>query len=84
MSENPLDRQEGGNHYQRGEIQPVEFITANKLSFLVGNIIKYLVRFPFKGTPLQDLEKARHYLDMLIEDVKRRPQNYGLQKDDIV
>lgn len=64
MSDNPLERQVGGNHYRTMAIQPVEFILANGLGFCEGNVIKYLCRR--KGTRLTDLEKARHYLDILI------------------
>jgi len=38
--------------------------------FLMGTIIKYLSRYPYKEKPLQDLEKAKWYLDKLIEEVK--------------
>ena len=38
--------------------------------FLMGNLIKYLSRYPFKGKPLQDLEKADWYLQRLIDEVK--------------
>ena len=46
MSE--LDKQVGGSHYQDFAIQPLEFITKNKLSYIQGNIIKYVVRFSQK------------------------------------
>ena len=62
-----LFEQVGGDHYSKLAIQPVEYITANKLTYLQGNVIKYITRFKSKGTPLQDLQKARHYIDMLIE-----------------
>jgi hypothetical protein len=65
MSKN-LEVQIGGNHYRDMKIQPVEFIVANDLGFLEGNVIKYVCRYRNKGG-LQDLEKARHYLDMLID-----------------
>ena len=62
-----LKEQVGGNHYSKLAIQPVTYINANGLSYLQGNVIKYITRFKSKGTPLQDLEKAKHYIDMLIE-----------------
>jgi len=58
------EKQVGGEHYIL-PIQPWDFIIANDLNFLEGNIIKYVVRK--KGDRLEDLEKARHYLDKLIE-----------------
>jgi len=62
-----LREQVGGDHYSKLAIQPVTYINANGLSYLAGNVVKYITRFKSKGTPLQDLEKAKHYIDMLIE-----------------
>ena len=61
-----LEKQVGGNHYKQFPIQPVEFINANNLSYMQGNVIKYVVRYPFKNG-IADLEKAKHYIEMLIE-----------------
>jgi hypothetical protein len=47
-------------------IQPVEFIQKNGLGFCEGNVIKYVCRHK-KKNGLQDLLKARHYIDLLIE-----------------
>lgn len=60
------DRQEGGDHYKRRAIEPWDYVVANGLGFLEGNAIKYLTRFRLKNG-LEDLKKARHYLDKLIE-----------------
>lgn len=60
-----LDEQVGGSHYKL-PIQPVEYIYRNGLDFLSGNVIKYLTRFRYKNGK-QDLLKARHYIDLLIE-----------------
>jgi len=59
-------RQVGGDHYTRLEIQPWEVIERNGMGFFDGNAVKYLMRYKAKGG-VQDLEKARHYLDKLIE-----------------
>lgn len=56
-------------HYSRWEIEPLDFITANNLDFLRGNIIKYIMRYDAKGG-LEDLKKARVYLDRLIEKIE--------------
>lgn len=61
-----LSTQEGGDHYRSMKIQPVEFITANRLGFCEGNIVKYVSRHGSKGGR-KDLLKARHYIDLLIE-----------------
>lgn len=54
-------------HYTLGSIEVFDFITAWDLSFAEGNVVKYVVRAPHKGKRLQDLKKARWYLDQLIK-----------------
>ncbi|OWT53385.1 DUF3310 domain-containing protein [Candidimonas nitroreducens] len=62
----PLGTQVGGDHYKDMPIQPVEFIHKNGIGYLEGNVIKYVSRWRSKGG-IKDLEKARHYIDLLIE-----------------
>lgn len=62
----PSTRQVGGDHYKDMAIQPSEFIYKNGLNWLQGNAIKYVVRHARKGGA-QDLEKAKHYIDLLME-----------------
>jgi hypothetical protein len=64
-SDNPLNVQVGGEHYKTLKIQPVEYIHANSIPFLEGNVIKYITRWKAKNG-IADLEKARHYIDLLI------------------
>ena len=59
-------KQVGGSHYMYMAIQPAEFINKNKLLFAEGNAIKYIVRASKKGGK-EDLLKAKHYIDMIIE-----------------
>ena len=59
-------KQIGGSHYSRFAIQPSKFINDNKLLFAEGNAIKYICRHTHKGGK-QDLLKAKHYIDMIIE-----------------
>ena len=66
QEDTPLEKQVGGSHYKGFVIQPVEFIYKNNIPFVEGNIIKYVCRHREKNG-IQDLQKARHYLDMLIE-----------------
>lgn len=61
-----FDRQEGGSHYKDMKIQPVQFIHANGIPFLDGNVIKYVCRHRSKNGK-QDLLKARQYIDMILE-----------------
>jgi len=63
---NPYDTQVGGDHYSKMKIQPAEFVNKNKMLFAEGNAIKYICRHINKGGK-QDLEKAKHYIDMIIE-----------------
>lgn len=60
------DRQVGGTHYKDKAIQPWDYIVANKLGYLEGTIIGYVSRWQDKGG-IEDLRKARHCLDKLIE-----------------
>jgi hypothetical protein len=60
------DIQEGGDHYKNMSMQPWDYIVANNLGYLEGNVVKYVTRYKEKGG-VEDLKKARHYLDKLIE-----------------
>jgi len=60
------DRQEGGSHYKTKAIQPWDYIVANDLGFLEGSIIKYVTRYKEKNG-VNDLKKAAHFLEKLIE-----------------
>ena len=61
-----LDVQEGGDHYKKLKIQPMEYSMANGLDACQHTIIKYVTRFRDKGG-IEDLRKAKHCIDMLIE-----------------
>ena len=65
-TESALDRQVGGEHYKNFKIQPIEFITANKLSFIQGSIIKYICRYNKKNGK-EDIDKAIHYCQLFKE-----------------
>ena len=58
--------QTGGTHYKSLAIQPVEYIHKNGIGFCEGSVIKYVTRWRDKGG-IQDLEKAKHFIDLLIE-----------------
>lgn len=61
-----LDIQIDGNHYKDLPIQPIVYNYVNKIPYIEGNVIKYVSRWRNKNG-IKDLEKAKHYLDMLIE-----------------
>lgn len=65
MIENPLDVQVNGNHYKNMKIQPIEFCQVNKIPWCESNVIKYVCRHKLKNG-LDDLLKAKHYIDVLI------------------
>ena len=66
----PKSTQVGGDHYSKMKIQPIDFITANGIGYIEGNIIKYVCRYKSKNG-VEDLKKAQHYLQMLIEQEER-------------
>ena len=74
MTSKVYNKQIGGRHYMDMTVQPSEFINKNKLQFAEGNAIKYICRHSSKGE-VQDLEKAKHYIDMIIE------RDYGPQEN---
>ena len=62
----PLNKQVQGSHYKDLPIQPVEYIHANSIGYMEGNVIKYVSRWR-KKNGIADLEKAKHYIELLIE-----------------
>ncbi len=65
--------QVGGNHYKHAKIQPIDFIVENNIPYREANVIKYVFRHKSKNGR-QDIEKAIHYLEMLLEDYKEFPK----------
>jgi len=59
-------KQIAGSHYSDKSIQPWDFIYANNLGYFEGNCVKYVSRWRDKGG-IEDLKKAIHYLEKLIE-----------------
>jgi hypothetical protein len=67
-------KQIGGNHYLEMKITPRQYIKANGLGWDVGNVIKYVSR---NKNGVQDLYKARHYINLLIEEKEKEDEkNY--------
>lgn len=61
-----LDEQVGGDHYRKLGIQPIELIRDINANFFQGNVIKYVTRYKDKNG-VKDLEKAKHYLELMRE-----------------
>ena len=66
MTYDTLNKQVDGDHYKSMNIQPAHFINENKLQYAEGNAIKYICRHQKKGKR-KDIEKAIHYLEIIIE-----------------
>jgi Protein of unknwon function (DUF3310). len=62
-------------HYNTGKIEVIDFLEDQQLSFHAGNIVKYICRASHKGQEIEDLKKARWYLDRLIEKKERERRN---------
>ena len=72
-----LARREAVNHpshYNTGKIEVIDAIDDWKLDFNAGNVVKYVARHQHKENPLEDLKKARWYLDRLIERTENGSQ----------
>lgn len=71
--------QVGGTHYLELDPEPWQVqegwlrLWGGWHGYLLGNVLKYLARAPLKGDKLNDLRKAQHYLERLIEDVVHGP-----------
>ena len=63
-------------HYNKGKIEVIEAIEDWGLNFSEGNVVKYVARHRFKGEPLEDLKKARWYLERLISNLESKSQEY--------
>ena len=59
----PLNKECGGTHYQQFAMQPIELIVACKWDFIQGNIAKYLLRAKYKNGQ-EDIDKAAHYCEL--------------------
>ena len=66
-TEKATDKQIGGKHYKEYKIQPIEFIVANKLDFIQGNIIKYALRKKDGEYPDEKWNKIIHYCELAKE-----------------
>ncbi len=73
--------QVAGNHYKKYlHIQPWHIIDAYKMGFYDGNALKYLLRYKDKNG-IEDLKKAKHYLEKLIENIERESVTVGDNPD---
>jgi len=68
--EKDIRRQVGGNHYNAFKIQPWDIIDEHKLDYYEGNVLKYLLRRKDPTKRREDLEKAKHYLEKCLSNLK--------------
>jgi len=73
----------GPDHYQRGEIQPWDFIRDQGLNYHLGNVIKYVCRAGHKDDALDDLQKAIHYLENEFEHRSREGIQERIQHSEL-
>ena len=69
-SSSALDVQIAGDHYKKLKIQPLEYALENDLGVCEHAVVKYVTRWEDKGG-VEDLKKAKHYIDILIEYTER-------------
>jgi hypothetical protein len=67
---NPQLTQVGGSHYKDRATQPIEYMMSNELGYAEGAVVKYVTRWKDKGG-VEDLKKAKHFLELLIDFVER-------------
>ena len=82
------DEIEHPSHYTQGKIEVIDFLIDQDMNFMAANAVKYLCRYRFKGNPVQDLKKARWYLDRLIKEVEMaqpdpRCKTFGVLAEDL-
>lgn len=70
MKREDKERVNHPNHYNQGKIEVIDAIEDWDLNFCEGNVIKYVARHRHKDEPLEDLKKARWYLDRLIGKIE--------------
>ena len=65
-----MEKVDHPKHYNYGQIEVIDAIEDWELGFHAGNVIKYVARHKRKGKPLEDLEKAKWYIERLIQQLR--------------
>jgi|TARA_R110001583_G_scaffold107238_1_gene255810 hypothetical protein len=65
-----MEKVDHPKHYNCGQIEVIDAIEDWELGFHAGNVIKYVARHKRKGKPLEDLEKAKWYIERLIQQLR--------------
>lgn len=69
--ERPINKQIGGDHYSKHNIQPIDVIREYSMDFFEGNALKYLLRYKEKNG-IEDLLKCKDYIDMIIDNINTK------------
>lgn len=76
MEEKKKENVNHPKHYTMKGIEPIEYIESHDFNFNLGNVIKYVSRADYKGSEIEDLKKAKWYLEKEIETrIKREMEN---------
>ena len=68
-------------HYNFGNIEVIDVIEDWHLEYHEGNVVKYVARARYKGTELEDLKKARFYLDRKIRILEEEKQKIAFKEN---
>lgn len=71
-------------HYKKSGFEAIDIIEAFAFGFHIGNVVKYIFRYKYKGKPIEDLKKARWYLDrkiQLLEEAEAKEKKQWEQSD---
>ena len=60
------------SHYNQGKYEVIDVIEDWDLGFEAGNAVKYIARYKYRAKPVEDLKKARWYIDRLIQRIERQ------------
>ena len=79
MSEGTKEKVNHPGHYNSGQIEVIDVIEDwfNGLDFCAGNVIKYVGRYKHKENPVEDLKKAKWYLNRMIDELTKQGENNG-------
>jgi hypothetical protein len=67
----PCERVDHPAHYNQG-IEVIDFIESHNLDFNAGNVVKYISRYKHKDNPMEDLQKAKWYIERMIKQMEKQ------------
>ena len=80
--EDKMEKVNHPSHYTEGrKHEPIDVIQDWNLDFCLGNTVKYISRFGRKDNPIEDLEKARFYLDYKLQELYRNREEFNKEEE---